>query len=142
MDEIGLRALCCLPLNIEANTVRGVSVDWALGGLTKTVRHQRQVNLHPKSKVCTLCGRKRELQRAHLIARSRGGGITAPLCYDCHRRWDKGNATDSDLRKMGITRFQYTHYRPRKRKRRGKGRLLKNPVDEMLKSSARSLRGI
>jgi hypothetical protein len=39
--------------------------------------------------------------------------MTAPLCYDCHTRYDAGKATATDLRKLGITRWQYSHHRPK-----------------------------
>jgi hypothetical protein len=111
-----------LAFNIFGPSVRKKPKNWT-------------VHLGKNDQTCLLCGKKRTLQRAHIRAKSKGGGPTVSLCYDCHRRYDGGKATASDLRKLGITRGQYSQYRP-KRVKSGSRRSRKYALIDVDKSLA------
>jgi hypothetical protein len=67
---------------------------------------------------CILCGKTEkqvgELQKAHLKAASKGGSQVVPMCPSCHRKYDKGKATDRDLKKLGIDKKLYKRMMPKK----------------------------
>ncbi|MCX5995487.1 MAG: hypothetical protein NTV59_05765 [Chloroflexi bacterium] len=67
---------------------------------------------------CILCEKSEkavaELQQAHLRAVSKGGTeYIEPMCPTCHRKYDKGLATQADLKKLGITKRTYKIWRPK-----------------------------
>jgi|GEM_PF-1369671 predicted restriction endonuclease len=66
---------------------------------------------------CVICRKSEEavgeLQKAHIKAQSKGGSQVIPLCPTCHRKFDKGNLTDSELKKIGLTRAQYNKMIPK-----------------------------
>lgn len=74
---------------------------------------------------CLMCGRTEKsagvLDKAHIKAHSRGGTQYFPLCPTCHRKFDSGKATASDLKKLGISKEVYTRLRPKKPKKKGSG---------------------
>ena len=66
---------------------------------------------------CVLCGKTEravgELQKAHIKAESKGGSQVLPMCPTCHKNFDKGLATDTQLKKLGLTRAQYFRMIPK-----------------------------
>lgn len=74
---------------------------------------------------CVLCGKTEravgELQKAHIKAESRGGSQVVPMCPTCHKKFDKGLASATQLKKLGLTMAQYSRMMPKsgskKRKR-------------------------
>ncbi|GAI60185.1 unnamed protein product [marine sediment metagenome] len=71
---------------------------------------------------CLMCGRTEKsagvLDKAHIKAHSKGGTQYFPLCPTCHRKFDSGKATASDLKKLGISKEVYIRLRPKKAKRK------------------------
>ncbi|WP_048094097.1 HNH endonuclease [Geoglobus ahangari] len=67
---------------------------------------------------CVVCGRSEKsvgvLEKAHIKARSRGGTQVIPMCPTCHRKYDAGKMTASELKKIGISPRNYGKVRPRK----------------------------
>lgn len=66
---------------------------------------------------CILCGKTEKtvggLEKAHIKAASKGGSQVFPMCPTCHKKFDKGLATDTQLKKVGLTRAQYKRMRPK-----------------------------
>ena len=66
---------------------------------------------------CVLCGETEEscggLVKAHIKAASKSGSTVLPMCPNCHQMFDKGIATDAQLRKLGLTREQYIQIIPK-----------------------------
>jgi hypothetical protein len=62
------------------------------------------------TKKCWFCHKQLRsavvIEKAHLVARIRGGNLTVPLCLTCHKKWDKGKAT-KELKMLHISRRQY-----------------------------------
>ena len=67
---------------------------------------------------CLMCGTPdrggRLLEKAHLKAKSKGGTQYVPLCPTCHTNFDKGLATDAELKKLGLSRAVYGRVQPKK----------------------------
>ena len=74
---------------------------------------------------CLMCGRTEKsagvLDKAHIKAHSKGGTQYFPLCPTCHRKFDSGKATASDLKKLGISKENYARLRPKKTKQKKDG---------------------
>lgn len=74
---------------------------------------------------CLMCGRTEKsagvLDKAHIKAHSKGGTQYFPLCPTCHRKFDSGKATASDLKKLGITKGDYARLRPKRPKKKDSG---------------------
>jgi len=74
---------------------------------------------------CLMCGRTEKsagaLDKAHIKAHSKGGTQYFPLCPTCHRKFDSGKATVSDLKKLGISKAVYNRLRPKKAKKKSSG---------------------
>lgn len=66
---------------------------------------------------CVLCGKTEkavgELQKAHIKATSKGGSQVLPMCPTCHKKFDKGLASAAQLKKLGLTRAQYSRMIPK-----------------------------
>jgi hypothetical protein len=73
---------------------------------------------------CVLCGKTEkavgELQKAHIKAASKGGTQVLPMCPTCHRKFDTGKLTDTELKKLGLTRAKYNRMIPKSGKRKKK----------------------
>jgi hypothetical protein len=71
---------------------------------------------------CLMCGRTERstgvLEKAHIKAHSKGGTQYFPLCPTCHRKFDGGKATATELRKLGISKEAYARLRPKKPKKK------------------------
>jgi len=71
---------------------------------------------------CLMCGRTEKsagvLEKAHMKAHSKGGTQYFPLCPTCHRKFDSGKATASELKNLGISKEAYAQLRPKKPKKK------------------------
>lgn len=69
---------------------------------------------------CVICGATDKqcggLVRAHIKAWSKGGGEVVPMCSNCHKKYDGGKLTVTQLRKIGLTPRQYDANIPSKKK--------------------------
>ena len=78
-----------------------------------------------KKKGCFICGKSERqvglLEKAHIKAHSKGGTQYFPLCPTCHRKFDSGKATASELKKLGISKEVYIRLRPKKPKKKKEG---------------------
>ena len=58
-----------------------------------------------------LCGRSEKsigvLEKAHIKAHYRGGIQVVPMCPTCHRKYDAGKMSASELKKIGINPKNY-----------------------------------
>ncbi len=67
---------------------------------------------------CLLCGTPDKdgklLEKAHLMAKSKGGTQYVPLCPTCHTKFDKNMLTTSQLKKLGLTPETYKKVQPKK----------------------------
>jgi flavoprotein len=61
------------------------------------------------------CGTKAILQKAHLRASSKGGTQIEAMCPTHHSKYDKGLCSDTELKKIGITRATYKRWVPKKK---------------------------
>jgi hypothetical protein len=81
---------------------------------------------HTLGNKCVLCGKSEkavvELQKAHIRAASKSGTTVLPLCPICHRKFDKGKATDAELKKLKLTRAQYNRMIPKPGTVKGKSK--------------------
>lgn len=54
---------------------------------------------------CVVCGKSEKevgtLEKAHIKAHSKGGSLVVPMCPTCHRKYDSGKMTASELKKIG-----------------------------------------
>lgn len=70
---------------------------------------------------CIICGKSEtavgKLIQTHLKADSKGGSQILPMCRNDHGRYDDGEFTDRELKKIGVTREKYNKYRPTKAKK-------------------------
>jgi hypothetical protein len=70
---------------------------------------------------CIICGKSEtaigKLIQTHLKADSKGGSQILPMCRNDHGRYDDGELTDRELKKIGVTREDYNKYRPKKGKK-------------------------
>jgi hypothetical protein len=68
---------------------------------------------------CLMCGHGEKqvggLEKAHLKAHSRGGSEYVPLCANCHKKYDSGDCTQAELKKLGLTKEQYAKFMPKKK---------------------------
>jgi len=75
---------------------------------------------------CVLCGKTEKtvgkIVKAHIKAASKGGSQVIPMCSNCHTKYDNGLLTDSQLKKLGLTRAQYTRNRPKTGTVKGKSK--------------------
>lgn len=66
---------------------------------------------------CMICGKKRaqvgRLEKAHILAKSKGGRVTVLLCPKHHVEYDKGKLGSSQLSKIGVKSSNYGRYRPK-----------------------------
>ena len=60
-----------------------------------------------------------KLERAHIKASSKRGRVEIPMCPTCHAKYDDGKLTDTQLKKLGLTREQYNCIRPKPGPKRG-----------------------
>jgi predicted restriction endonuclease len=67
---------------------------------------------------CIICRRTNEdvggLVQAHLKAKSKNGTQVIPMCSVCHKKFDKGLLTDSQLKKIGIDPKKIAIHLPKK----------------------------
>lgn len=62
------------------------------------------------------------LERAHVLARSKGGKVTVLLCPKHHVEYDDGRLTKAQLAKIGVSKSSYGRFRPKRgRQRKQKG---------------------
>lgn len=73
---------------------------------------------------CVVCGRSEKsagiLEKAHIKAHSRGGTQVVPMCPTCHRKYDAGKMTASELKKIGINPKNYSKVRPKNTRKKEK----------------------
>jgi predicted restriction endonuclease len=71
---------------------------------------------------CVICGKTEKsvgvLEKAHIKAASRGGSNVVPMCPTHHHMYDTGKLTDSQLKKIGLTRQQHEKLRPKGKRKR------------------------
>jgi len=81
---------------------------------------------------CVLCGATEKscggLEKAHIKAASKSGLTVLPMCPTCHKKFDKGLATDANLKKLGLTRTQYNRIIPKPGPKPGKPQGFEIPV--------------
>jgi hypothetical protein len=69
-----------------------------------------------------VCGKTRaqagRLERAHVLARSKGGKVTVLLCPKHHVEYDDGRLSKAQLAKIGVSRSRYGRFRPSRKKTR------------------------
>jgi len=83
----------------------------------RRVNRKEVLKLHGnRCKFCGKSGEKVPLDMAHYLANSKGGNERIPLCPTCHRRYDTGRATPSELKKINITKEEYEEFLPKGRK--------------------------
>ena len=68
-------------------------------------------------KGCIICGchEIKILEKAHLRAGSKGGTQIEAMCPTHHTKYDKGLCTDTELKKIDITRKTYIRWMPAKK---------------------------
>jgi len=73
---------------------------------------------------CVICGVTDKqcggLIKAHIKAHSRGGSEIVPMCATCHKKYDNGKLSATQLKKIGLTPEKYKRIIPAKKKTRGK----------------------
>lgn len=71
---------------------------------------------------CVICGRSDKqvagLEKAHIKAHSRGGSEVVPMCAICHKKYDSGLLTATQLKKIGLTTTTYKRLIPSKKKKK------------------------
>ena len=74
---------------------------------------------------CVICGKSDKqaggLEKAHVKAHSRGGSEVVPMCAICHKKYDRGKLTATQLKKIGITPQSYKRLIPSKKKKKDVG---------------------
>lgn len=67
---------------------------------------------------CIICGKTEKsvgtLEKAHLRAHSKGGSQVVPMCPTCHKKYDKGQLTSNQLKKLGLDKASYKKLQPKK----------------------------
>lgn len=70
---------------------------------------------------CVICGESEKkvggLQQAHLKPHRSGGSQVVPMCSNCHKRFDRGELTATELKKIKLTREEYNKLIKGKKKR-------------------------
>ena len=70
---------------------------------------------------CVICGETDKqcggLIKAHIKAHSRGGSEIVPMCATCHRKYDSGKLTATQLTRIGLTPEKYKRIIPSKKKK-------------------------
>lgn len=97
-------------------------MSWSFKPKTDEKRKRMRVNrkdvLKLHGNVCKICGKSEkeagQLELAHYKAHSKGGNLVFPLCPICHVKYDKGMLTSSELKTIGLTKKEYSRYRPKK----------------------------
>jgi len=60
---------------------------------------------------CVICGTTDKkcggLERAHIKAKSKGGSEVVPMCAICHKKYDSGKLTATQLKKIGLSPETY-----------------------------------
>jgi rubredoxin len=68
---------------------------------------------------CLMCGVSEKaaggLDKAHLKSHSTGGSQFIPLCPTCHRKYDKGLCTTTELKAIGIDPEKYGRFKPKRK---------------------------
>ena len=74
---------------------------------------------------CVICGKTNKqvggLEKAHVRAHAKGGSQMVPMCAICHKKYDSGLLTATQLRKIGLTQQEYKRLIPPKKKRKEPG---------------------
>ena len=74
---------------------------------------------------CVICGKSDKqvggLDKAHIKAHSRGGSEVVPMCAICHKKYDNGLLSVTQLKKIGVTPTAYKRIIPKKKKKRESG---------------------
>ena len=69
---------------------------------------------------CVICGNSDKqaggLEKAHIMAQSKGGSQVVPMCAICHKKYDNGQLTATQLKKIGLTPAAYKRLTPAKKK--------------------------
>jgi hypothetical protein len=72
---------------------------------------------------CVICGQTEKqvggLEKAHIRAHSRGGSQYTPMCANCHKKYDAGLMTATQLEKLGLTPTAYKRLQPKKKTETG-----------------------
>ena len=83
-------------------------------GLQKKEKKPKTVNLGLKR--CMVCGKTAKqvgkLERAHILAETKGGMVTALLCHKHHTEYDDGKLSEKQVTKLNISWTKYRRYRP------------------------------
>ena len=70
---------------------------------------------------CVICRKTDKqvggLEKAHIKAHSRGGDEVVPMCAICHKKYDSGKLTATQLKKIGLTPTAYKRLIPKKKKK-------------------------
>jgi len=70
---------------------------------------------------CVICNKTDKqaggLVKAHIKAHSRGGSEVVPMCAICHKKYDSGLLTTTQLKKLGLSPTQYKRAIPKKKRR-------------------------
>ena len=81
-------------------------------------------NLFARALICEKSEGKSEgkvpLEMAHYKALSKGGHLKFPLCPTCHTKYDKGQLTIKQLKKLNLTKEEYQRFQPKKTKAKKK----------------------
>ncbi len=71
---------------------------------------------------CKICDKMEKqagiLHKAHIKAHSKGGTQYFPLCPTCHYRYDNNKLTATELKKIDLTKAEYSKLKPKKSKRK------------------------
>lgn len=71
---------------------------------------------------CIVCGKTEKqvgkLIKAHIKAHSKGGVQVLPMCAICHTKFDSGLLSDTQLKKIGMTRKDQAKVTPKKGKKK------------------------
>ena len=74
---------------------------------------------------CVICGKTDKqvggLVKAHIKAHMRGGSEVVPMCAICHKKYDDGKLTATQLKKIGLTATTYKRIIPPKKKKKESG---------------------
>lgn len=74
---------------------------------------------------CVICGKSDKeaggLEKAHVRAHAKGGSQMVPMCAICHKKYDSGLLTATQLKKMGLTPMEYKRLMPPKKKKKERG---------------------
>lgn len=94
---------------------------------------------------CAICGQpeskaRGQFEQAHLKANSRGGKSVVPAHHPCHRRYDNGTCTISELKRLGLSPEMYEKMRPKLGRKKTQKTLIQKAMDEQGKAAEDMIR--